>query len=413
MCIQVNNEIGQIKEVLVQKPRENTLDYYDGNLTQIFSLRANFNAQAATEEHRNYRSILEKENIAISYVDELLVETLNAQPSARDELIHNYAIESGAKGAEMLSAIEDTLKGIESNDELVSALLRGMSYSDSHLLDFEENSLASVCGDLLNPSSLFVNPLSTMWFTRDPLAIIGNGITLHHMYLPERNREVSLYQTIFKYHPKYACSDMYYSHNSSYYIEGGDVLNLTREAVIFGISQRTEAAAIDVIACNLLWNPNTVINEIYAIRVPEEGHRIHLDTYLTQVDYDKFLVDPALTINSEVYKITRGNQRNTVVVSSLFDSLQTILSKALKIPSVQFIECGDGIGRIAEREGQGNAISALCLKPGRLCVYEHNKITNRALEKAGIDLIPIEINELTSGFGGPNCLSLPLCREDI
>lgn len=413
MHVHVNNEIGQIKEVLVQKPRENTLDYYDGNLSKIFSLRANFDAQTAAEEHRNYRKMLENENINISYVDELLVETLNAYPDARNELIHTYAIESGAKGTEMLSAIEDTLNSIESNKDLVTAIMRGMSYSDSHLLDFTKGSLAYTCGDLLNPSSLFVNPLSTMWFTRDPLAIIGNGITLHHMYLPERNREVSLYQMIFKYHPMYKCEDLYYNHESSFYIEGGDVLNLTSDVVLFGISQRTEAAAIDIISQNLLWNPHSDINEIYALRLPDEDHRNHLDTYLTQVDYDKFLIDPALTKNCSIYKITRGKQRNTTAVSSLYENLETILRTVLKCPAIQFIECGDGIGRISEREAQGNAISALCLKPGRLCVYEHNKITNRALERAGIDLVPIEINELTSGFGGPNCLALPLCREDI
>ena len=34
----------------------------------------------------------------------------------------------------------------------------------------------------------------------------------------------------------------------------------------------------------------------------------------------------------------------------------------------------------------------------------------KALEQAGIELVPISIFELTNGFGGPNCLCLPLVR---
>ena len=60
--------------------------------------------------------------------------------------------------------------------------------------------------------------------------------------------------------------------------------------------------------------------------------------------------------------------------------------------------------------GNLNAISTLCLEPGKVCVYEENTETNKALEQAGIELVPISIFELTNGFGGPNCLCLPLVR---
>lgn len=42
-----------------------------------------------------------------------------------------------------------------------------------------------------------------MWFTRDPASVIGEGVTLNHMYWPERNREVIAYKTIFTYHPDF------------------------------------------------------------------------------------------------------------------------------------------------------------------------------------------------------------------
>ena len=36
-----------------------------------------------------------------------------------------------------------------------------------------------------------------MWFTRDPASVIGEGVTLNHMYWPERNREVIAYKNDF------------------------------------------------------------------------------------------------------------------------------------------------------------------------------------------------------------------------
>ena len=41
---------------------------------------------------------------------------------------------------------------------------------------------------------------------------------------------------------------------SSYHIEGGDVANLGQGSMMVGISDRTEAAAIDSLARELLWS---------------------------------------------------------------------------------------------------------------------------------------------------------------
>ena len=60
-----------------------------------------------------------------------------------------------------------------------------------------------------------------MWFVRDPVSTIGSGISFNHMYWPERNREVALYQTIFKYHPNFKDTPSFYRHDSTFHIEGG------------------------------------------------------------------------------------------------------------------------------------------------------------------------------------------------
>lgn len=47
-----------------------------------------------------------------------------------------------------------------------------------------------------------------------------------------------------------------------YHIEGGDVLNINNHILAVGISQRTEAAAIDELAKNCFKNPECSIDTI-------------------------------------------------------------------------------------------------------------------------------------------------------
>ncbi len=103
------------------------------------------------------------------------------------------------------------------------------------------------------PDDLVLKPLPSSYFSRDPLASVGKGVLLHHMYWKQRDREVPFYEAIFKYHPDYAGTPIWYDHKNPWHIEGGDVLNINAHTLAIGISQRTEAAAIEELAKNLFW----------------------------------------------------------------------------------------------------------------------------------------------------------------
>ena len=159
---------------------------------------------------------------------------------------------------------------------------------------------------------------------------------------------------------------------------------------------------------NLTWSGDAV----WAIEVPERSLCIHLDTYLSRVDYDTFVVDPQLLAESRSYQITRNRAENLCQIHAVEKGVKEALAAALGIPELRFIPCGGSNPNLAEKECTNNAASVLCLRPGKVCVYEENQATNAALEQAGIDLVPISIHELTNGFGGPNCLCLPLRRDE-
>ena len=333
LCPHYMFEIGKLKKALLHCPGSETRNYPDGQFNQVFTLRpssSSFDLEKALKEHHAYSTMLEREGVEILYLENLLTEALDATDQARRSFIDSFIRECGACGIELESAIRDYLEHIEGSRALAQAAVNGIRYSQVFdtgvstsmrlmrflgILDTDKEifSLAKLTGDAYSPDDLLVSPLNTMWFTRDPASVIGEGVTLNHMYWPERNREVIAYKTIFTYHPDFREAPQFFKHESTYHFEGGDLHNLTCENVAVGISQRTEPAAIDTLANNLLWDENSAIESVWAIQVPYDDLCIHLDTYFARVGYETFLVDRELLDQARVYRITREGQPGRVM----------------------------------------------------------------------------------------------------
>ena len=72
------------------------------------------------------------------------------------------------------------------------------------------------------------------------------------------------------------------------------MLNINEKTLAVGISQRTQAAAIDVMAQNIFWNSDSKVERILAFDIPVSRAFMHLDTVFTQIDVDKFTIHPAI-----------------------------------------------------------------------------------------------------------------------
>lgn len=199
---------------------------------------------------------------------------------------------------------------------------------------------------------------------------------------------------------------------SSYHIEGGDILVISAKTILVGISDRTEPAAVESLAKELLTSNKFQTTELIAIRVPSDGLRIHLDTFISRIDHDAFLIDREICNAVDAYSIQLKRSGKGLTITPIDRTIPEILSAACCEP-IKVIDCGGGNQTAYERERRNNATSILALSPGKLCVYEENVWTNEALEKAGMELFPLSIDELTKGYGGTNCLCLPLWREDL
>ena len=81
-------------------------------------------------------------------------------------------------------------------------------------------------------SQFLLDPIPNLYFTRDPFACIGNGVSLNHMYSRTRRRETLYGKYILKYHPDFAGKvPFYYDRAMDFAIEGGDILNLSNKVI--------------------------------------------------------------------------------------------------------------------------------------------------------------------------------------
>ena len=90
-----------------------------------------------------------------------------------------------------------------------------------------------------------------------------------------------------------------------------------------------------------------------------------------------------------------------------------VLATHLGLDKVTMIRCGGKDKIASEREQWNDGSNTLCIRPGRVVVYDRNYITNSILRDNGIEVLEMPSSELSRGRGGPRCMSMPLEREEI
>jgi arginine deiminase len=252
--------------------------------------------------------------------------------------------------------------------------------------------------------------MPNLYFTRDPFMNVGDGVLISRMANEVRRRETLFAKYIFKYHPVYKWVPKYHDRTDVHSLEGGDCLVLSPETVAFGMSQRTSAQAVEL-AANRLINERTGIREILAVDIPKVRAFMHLDTVMTMVDVDTFVVHPNILRVMRAFRLTKPDG-NRVAIEEDPRPLVEVFSDVLG-RKVRFIECGGASEIDAAREQWNDGANTLCVAPGEVITYSRNYVTNRILRENGITVHEIPSAELSRGRGGPRCMSMPFVREPI
>ncbi len=408
--VNVRSEIGPLKKVLLHRPGEELLNLTPNTLEELLFDDIPY-LKIAQEEHDAFAQALRDEGVEVLYLEDLMAEVV-ADAAIRKEFLEQFIFEAGIRTERYQNIIYDYLnESCPAPKDLVMKTMAGVNLQE--LQADKSNSLVDLVSDA---SKLVIMPMPNLYFTRDPFAIIGEGVSLNRMYSVTRSRETIYGEYIFKHHPDFKGVPRYYSRYNTFHIEGGDILNLNEHIVAIGISQRTEPDAIDQIAKNI-FTSGSPIDMVLAFKIPSSRAFMHLDTVFTQIDHDKFTVHPGILGPLSVFELTPdggggpGEGAAGVKVREVSGTLEKILESYLGLP-IELIPCGGGSRIAAEREQWNDGSNTLCVRPGTIVVYQRNDVTNDLLRERGLRVIEVPSAELSRGRGGPRCMSMPLWRED-
>lgn len=406
--LHVTSEIGELKTVMLHRPGREVENLAPEYLEMLLFDDIPY-LPMVQKEHDYFAQTLRNRGVEVLYLTTLVTEALHT-PEIKKKFVQDILRESKITDEALFRNLQEYLLSFDTK-EMVEKIMAGVRKSE---IEFSKK--LCLFGMIDDDSPFYLAPMPNLYFTRDPAATIGNGITINRMREKARRRESLFMAYVIKYHPRFAEHDIPVWFNRDYDspMEGGDELVLSKDTVAIGISSRTSTRAIEHFARNIFKRQDE-IKKVMAVEIPKKRAFMHLDTVFTMVDYDKFTIHPAIQGpdgDMNIFILEKGKDEDNLKVTSESNLLEA-LKKVLGLKSIDLIPCGGGDLIAGSREQWNDGSNTLAIAPGVVVTYDRNYISNKILREHGIEVIEVLSSELVRGRGGPRCMSMPLVRKDI
>ncbi|WP_444684739.1 arginine deiminase [Alkalicoccus luteus] len=405
MAVNVTSEIGRLKKVLIHRPGIEIEQVTPDAMGQLLFDDIPY-LPAMQKEHDRFAEVLQEQGTEIVYITDLLEQSLQSHEE-REQFLEKMMTESRLTVNGSSEALKEYLLDFSTAD-FVRSMIGGVLKEElpnrkkKHLYEWMDRHYP-----------FYLDPMPNLYFTRDPAAVIGNGISLNPMSQEARRRESLLMEHIITFHPDYrdARVPTWINRGYDFPIEGGDELVLSDTVLAIGVSERTSARAVEKLATEL-FTSGSGFEKVVAVEIPKRRASMHLDTVFTMIDHDQFtthaqVVDKDGRMN--IFILEPGDPVRITKRSNLKDTLKEVL----KLDDVNLIPCGGGDKIASAREQWNDGSNTLAVAPGTVVTYERNYVSNELLRQNGITVLEVPSSELVRGRGGPRCMSMPLVREPV
>lgn len=329
-----------------------------------------------------------------------------------------------------------------------------------------------ITGSLPGKDMIFP-PIPNFIFTRDIGVVIKDHILLNKPARKARLREALLAKYIFFHHPFFSAylkniielSDTRRqflmpqdSKTKSVTLEGGDVMIVSSDHLLIGVSERTSMEAAHQVI-NIVFGKQ-LVEKISIIKIPKKRDYMHIDTVFTQIKRNVWVMlgnfsktalrqeaaDPVQRILEspkkedflDIIQFHKDHISQPVYMDNLEDLLTDISKNDLQCnDEVEFIYSGNNEFPYDSREQWTDSCNLLALKEGVVLGYDRNDKTTEAFRRHGFtvteakemvnafeegNITPEEIKdtlilvpsaELSRARGGFHCMSMPLLRDEV
>ncbi len=288
----VNSEVGKLRKVIVHRPGLELKRLTPTNHDELLFDDVLW-VERAQWEHDQFVKAMRDRGIEVFYHVELLGEALAASEEARKTVINLVASEYTV-GWSIADEVREVLGKMKA-DVLARHLVGGLTAGELESFGFDMAKFKQISlgvAALDDPGFFILPPVPNTLFQRDPSCWIYNGVTVNPMFWPARRREAINMATIYRYHPMFkdAGFHFWYPEQGDHgkfniqdfgkaSLEGGDVMPIGKGTVLIGVSERSSARMVELVAKALFEN-GSAERVIAAVMTKDRAH-MHLDTVFT------------------------------------------------------------------------------------------------------------------------------------